>query len=228
MIAARQKDVPGREASANARPSHASPWQSFADRRHDRVQKRDAVLRAAAALFLELGYDRASLNEVAHRLNITKPALYNYFRSKDEILLECYRLGYERVRAGIAAADASTQPGLAKVRRFIHDYASLMTEDFGMCLVRVDDRVLAPEDRARIRAEKRRTDEALRRYLADGVKDGSIRPCDPKISAFLMFGALHGIGHWFDPAGELSTAALAGRFADELTAGLTVRSNPRR
>ena len=28
------------------------------------------------------------------RLNITKPALYHYFRNKEEVLLECYRLGH--------------------------------------------------------------------------------------------------------------------------------------
>ena len=63
-----------------------SPWLPFESRRRARDEKREAVLRMAVALFLEQGYHRATLNEVARRLNITKPALYNYFRSKDEIL----------------------------------------------------------------------------------------------------------------------------------------------
>ena len=33
------------------------------------------------------------MNDVAERLNITKPALYHYFNNKEDILLECYRLG---------------------------------------------------------------------------------------------------------------------------------------
>ncbi len=35
--------------------------------------------------------------DVAERLNITKPALYNYFRGKGEILYECWAIGAERV-----------------------------------------------------------------------------------------------------------------------------------
>src|SRR5882757_8341155 len=73
--------------------SDTSPWMPFENRRRARDEKRDAVLRTAVQLFLEQGYHRATLNEVAERLNITKPALYNYFRGKDEILFECWALG---------------------------------------------------------------------------------------------------------------------------------------
>ncbi|MBV8730837.1 MAG: helix-turn-helix transcriptional regulator, partial [Acidobacteriia bacterium] len=67
--------------------------KAFADRRRDPATKREAVLKMAAQLFLEKSYARTSLNDVADRLKITKPALYHYFQSKEEILLECYRLG---------------------------------------------------------------------------------------------------------------------------------------
>ena len=59
------------------------------------------------SLFLEQGYHRATLNEVAERLNITKPALYNYFRGKEEILFECWALGQERVDEFIAGINAA-------------------------------------------------------------------------------------------------------------------------
>ena len=77
--------------------SDSSPWMPFESRRRARDEKREAVLRTAVQLFLEQGYHRATLNEVAERLNITKPALYNYFRGKEEILFECWALGQERV-----------------------------------------------------------------------------------------------------------------------------------
>ena len=76
----------------------------FESRRRARDEKREAVLRTAVQLFLEQGYHRTTLNEVAERLNITKPALYNYFRSKDEILFECWAIG-----AGTGRRAASTR-----------------------------------------------------------------------------------------------------------------------
>ncbi len=65
----------------------------FESRRRARDEKREAVLRTAVQLFLEQGYHGTTLNDVAERLNITKPALYNYFRGKDEILYECWAIG---------------------------------------------------------------------------------------------------------------------------------------
>ena len=100
-------------------PSDPSPWLPFESRRRARDEKREAVLRAAVRLFLEQGYHRATLNEVAERLNITKPALYNYFRGKDEILFECWAMGQERVDDFIAGINADGGTGLAKLRKLI-------------------------------------------------------------------------------------------------------------
>ena len=68
-------------------------WKAFASRRRDAASKCEAVLKTAARLFLEKSYGRTTLDDVADRLNITKPALYHYFPNKEEILLGCYRWG---------------------------------------------------------------------------------------------------------------------------------------
>ena len=87
--------------------------KAFANRRRDPETKREAVLETAAQLFLEKSYARTSMNDVAERLHITKPALYHYFRNKEGILLECYRLGsamIEEILNDIAARGASGLP----------------------------------------------------------------------------------------------------------------------
>src|SRR6188472_3016567 len=108
------------DMDARSPPSSASPWLPFESRRRARDEKREAVLQTAVQLFLEQGYHRATLNEVAERLNITKPALYNYFRGKDEILFECWALGQERAEDCIAEINAGGGSGLSKLRKLIH------------------------------------------------------------------------------------------------------------
>ncbi len=174
----------------------------------------------AAQLFLDVGYHRATLNVVAARLNITKPALYNYFRSKEEILDECYRLGQQMAEEAIAAIDAEGGDGLTRLRKLIRAYALLMTIDFGMCLVRLDDRELSDDAHRRVRAEKRQDDLAFRKYVEAGVTDGSIVDCDPKLAAFAIAGSLNWIGHWYREGGAYSADEIANHFADLLTSGL--------
>lgn len=66
------------------------PWKAFQARQRNQDIKRDAVLQTAAHMFLEQGYRRTSMSELAKRLQITKPALYYYFHNKEQILVECY------------------------------------------------------------------------------------------------------------------------------------------
>jgi len=200
--------------------AETSPWLPFESRRRARDEKRDAVLRAAVQLFLEQGYHRATLNDVAERLNITKPALYNYFRSKDEILFECWSLGRERCNEVIAGIDAAGGTGLARLRKLVHAYAALMATDFGASLVRFDPRDLAEKHAAIVRAGKREIDRTFRAYIAAGIADGSIRRCDVKLTAFAVAGALNWIGHWYQQEGALSPHAIADDFAMRLTVPL--------
>ncbi len=208
----------------SARRAQISPWAPFEDRRRARDEKKHAVLRMAARLFLDVGYHRATLNDVATRLNITKPALYNYFRSKEDILEECYRLGQQMVDEAIAAIDAEGGDGLTRLRKLIRAYAQLMTIDFGMCLVRLDDRELSEEAYRRVRAEKRQDDLAFRRYIEAGAADGSIVACDAKLAAFAIAGSLNWIGHWYRADGAYSADQIADHFANLLTTGLEAKS----
>jgi AcrR family transcriptional regulator len=214
--------------SAGFNPAETAPWIPFEDRRRARDQKREAVLRMAVKMFLEEGYHRTTLTEVATRLNITKPALYNYFRSKEDILLECYRFGREMFETSIASIERREGNGLEKLRMLIRAYAHVITTDFGMCLVRLDDRELASDARADVRRAKRSYDAAFRAQIAGGMADGSIRPCDPKLSTFIITGALNGIGAWYRPDGELSVDAIADEFVDRLTEGLAAKRGGRR
>jgi AcrR family transcriptional regulator len=204
-----------------------SSWRPFESRRRARDEKRDAVLRTAVQLFLEQGYHRATLNEVAERLNITKPALYNYFRGKEAILFECWTLGQERVDDFIAEIDAAGGTGLAKLRKLIRAYAEVMTTDYGASLVRFDPRDLTEKNSRIVRAAKRGVDLTFRKYIADGIADGSIRRCDPKMTAFVIAGSLNWIGHWFQRDGAMSAAAIADEFTERLTEGLAATTSRR-
>jgi len=194
--------------------------KAFADRRRDPATKREAVLKTAAQLFLEKSYGRTSLNDVAERLSITKPALYHYFRNKEEILVECYRLGTNLIEETLNEIASHCGTGLEKVEAFIYSYANVMTVNFGRCVMRLDEGDLSSAALAEVRNYKRKIDRRLRSFLQEGMEDRSIAPCDPKIAAFAIAGALNWICEWYEPEGALSAEEIASQFARTLTQGL--------
>ena len=204
-------------------PIVASPWSRSLDREQERAIKRDAVLRVAAQLFNEFGYHATSLAMVAERLQVTKPTLYYYVQNKEEILFECVRLGLELLRSAIAAAAASGGTALDKLKAAMHEYALIVTRDFGMCLIRVGEDPLAPEGRKKLRRLKAELDHEFRSLIEQGIAEGSLAPCDPKLAAFALAGALSWIGRWFDPHGPLSAEAIASHSTAVLMNGLSPR-----
>jgi len=200
-----------------ASPPH---FKAFASRRRDPATKREAVLKTAAELFIEKSYSRTSMNDVAERLNITKPALYHYFQNKEQILLDCYRLGTGLIEEALNEIAARCGSGLEKVEAFIYSYANVMTINFGRCVMRLDEGDLSEEARVEVRQYKRKIDRRLRGFVQEGIADGSITRCDAKIAAFSIAGAVNWICQWYEPDGALSAEEIASQFARTLTQGL--------
>jgi AcrR family transcriptional regulator len=219
MSTGKQKRAPGTEEAGLA----VAHLKAFVNRRRDRDSKKEAVLRTAVRLFLERGYWNTSLNDVAEKLNITKPALYHYFHNKEEIYLECYRWGILLIQANLDRIRQQAGTGLQKVVGFIYSNAMVIAGDFGRCVVRQDDRELSAKARAEVRAYKRDVDRCLRSFIQEGIRDGSIREGDVKLSAFAIAGAVNSLALWFEPAGDLKAEQVAAAFAGILTQGIAKR-----
>jgi hypothetical protein len=75
-----------------------------------------------------------------------------------------------------------------------------------------------------IKALKSEIDQGIRRLIREGVQDGSIEPCDPKMTAFALAGALNWIAHWYREDQSLTGAEIAGAFVTVFGGGLRPRS----
>jgi AcrR family transcriptional regulator len=195
-------------------------FQSQEQKRATRELKREAVLLAAVRTFNARGFQAASLDEVATRLQISKPTIYHYLGNKEQVLLECVARGIKMLHA---AADSSFQEagtGLDRLRGFLRRYAEINMGDFGRCVIRTGDEMLSPEGARRFRALKGEIDRSMRQLLEAGITDGSIAPLDVRIAAFTLAGALNWPARWHDPTGPMSAELTAARMVDLLISGI--------
>jgi AcrR family transcriptional regulator len=205
---------------AEAKAAAASPWGPVRGRAAQRALKRDAVLRTAAQLFNEKGFAAVTLDEVAERLGVSKPTVYYYVDSKDAILFECVRTGLEMLKTAIQGVDATGGRAVDKLEAAMRAYVDIVTQDFGMCIIRVGEDPLPPEGRQKLRRMKAELDREFRELIRAGVAEGSLAPCDPKLAAFTVAGALSWIGRWYQPGGALSPTAIADQCIGVLMQGL--------
>jgi len=199
-----------------------SPFRTPEQREAERSAKREAVLQAAVDLFNERGFSSTSLDDVAARLGVTKPVIYHYLGSKEQVLLECLGRGMAHLEEAVLKARAEHGRGADRLRAFLIRYAEVNMEPFGRCVVLTSDHELSADGARQFRAMKRRIDEALRTMIAEGSADGSIRGGDPGLASAALAGSLNWIPRWQDPEGALSPEAVAERLVDILMHGMLV------
>ena len=211
---------------AAGKPSLAtpSPWKGTSERQRDRELKREAVIRAAALEFNRKGYHNTSLDDIAARLEVTKPTVYYYVSNKEQLLFECFVAGVEPIRAAFQDVRRQELPARERLKALLARYGEAVASEFGWCMVRAEDQDLSPAMSRHIKALKSEIDQGIRRLIREGMQDGSIHPCDPKLSAFALTGALNWIAHWYREDQSLTGAQIAAAFVALFEAGLSPRA----
>jgi AcrR family transcriptional regulator len=201
-----------------------SPWRATRERLRDREVKREAVIRAAAHAFNIKGYHNTSLDDIAAALDVSKPTVYYYVANKEQLLFECFVAGIEQIRAAFRQVKNLDVSARERLNEVLRNYAKAMASEFGWCMVRVEDQDLSPAMSAHIKTLKSEIDHGIRRMIRDGVQDGSIHPCDPKMTAFALAGSLNWIAHWYRENRSLTAAQIAEAFITVFDNGLQPRS----
>ena len=202
----------------------ASPWGGARRKRENQFsEKRDAVFDTAARLFRERGFDDTSLNEIAEILNITKPTVYYYVRSKDDLLYEIKVHAQQQVLEALREAEALDASGLERLRTAMIRYGMIMTTDYGVCLAVVPARHMEEENRRRFFVGVEEANSLIERIVKAGHADGSLAKVDSKLVLRALFGSLNWIGMWFRSSGRLSPRALVEQQVDLLLDGVHPR-----
>lgn len=90
-------------------------------RKRPKIERMDAIMQAAVAEFLQKGFEKASVDNIARRGGVSKGCIYHHFHGKDEIFLHAAQYLSEPVAKmmKMAESNSSAHEGL---RRYIHQY----------------------------------------------------------------------------------------------------------
>jgi len=184
-----------------------------------REAKRLALIRAAGVAFKARGFHNTSLDNVAAALNVTKPSLYYHIKNKQDLLYQCHSHALDLGDVALEYAQSGIT-GLEKLQRMLRRYMELITDDFSSYSLLSDLNDLPTDQRAAIQERRQRFDSAFRDFIRQGMKDGSIRKCDPKLTVAWFMGSVNAIPRWFATDGRLSGAEVARIYTDLITRSL--------
>jgi len=177
------------------------------------------MLRAAAKCFNEKGYSGSSLKDVANILGLTDAALYYYVKNKEELVYLCYVRAGEVGRESMDRAIREGSDGLDIVRRYLRYHLDVMTGERGPIAIMSEIPSLKPEHRERVLEISREHSARFESVLQRGIEDGSISPCNVRMTGNAIMGALNWVPKWFRGDAALAASVVA-EFPQILSAGL--------
>jgi TetR/AcrR family transcriptional regulator len=196
--------------SATAKTKSVSVWHNvLPSRSMQREMKREALLRAAVSAFNRQGFSQTSLDEIAQSLGVTKAALYYYFPTKSALVAACFERAMKVANDSLAAAKRDGGNGREKLILMLRRYLKTMIGQLNESLLLTEEHALTPGDRAKLIEQRDAFERELRNLVKEGIRDGSIVPCDPKLTIFVMLGAIHWVPKWFTLKGSWTDAQVA-------------------
>jgi AcrR family transcriptional regulator len=186
------------------------------------IDPRQEILRTAARLFQQQGYDGTSMNDVAAALKLSKGGLYHHFQSKDEILFNlmdhAMDITQERVINGVRGI-ADPEARLRALIR-LHINVVLSVRDREITVMLHENHPLPPPLRKRINTRKKDYVHFVEKLIAEvqSVRGGKSN-VNPRAAAFALLGMINWIYQWYRPEGKLQEENLAQQYTDIFFAG---------
>lgn len=190
------------------------------------------ILDAASVVFQSQGFDRTTIDDIADRIGATKGRVYYYFRSKFDIYLAVYEEGMRRATAGVTPLADAPGTGRERLTAMATQHLVNLMTDLGYHDVIsqgvVAGRSTALKERQRealvtLNGVRQRYEEMFRDIVSAGMRDGSLRPEDPRLSTRVLLSSLNSTAMWFRIREDQDAAdvrELAERIVDQVVGGL--------
>jgi AcrR family transcriptional regulator len=181
------------------------------------VEPRQEILRAAARLFQQQGYDATSMNDVAAALKLSKGGLYHHFQSKDEILYNIMSHAMDITEDRVINVVRKIESPEERLRTLIrlHIEVVISSEDREITVLLHENHPLPTALRRKINGRKKDYVHFVENLVADVQRQrNSTSQVTPRAAAFALVGMINWIYQWYRPDGSLTGDALVRQYTD--------------
>jgi AcrR family transcriptional regulator len=189
--------------------------------------KRRRISEEACHLFYRHGYEGATIDAIAQRLDVTKPFIYSYFKNKSELLFEICETGIGLSLQALKLTEQEPRTPterlkllVDRVMRIIIDYQEYIV------VYEREEKNLDPKVARSIRQERNLFDHRLAALLEEGTSAGEFDILDPMMTATTVSGMMTWVAFWYSPQGKWSKTEIIAHVMSMIEAVVRGRAEP--
>lgn len=159
----------------------------------DKQEMRERIVEAAAQVFIEEGYERTSIRNIADRIEYSPATIYLYFKDKDELFFAIHELGFQLLLQEMSKVQLISDP-LERLRVIAQTYVRFAFEHpeyYNLMFI-----LLAPMnalDEMKPWNNGHQAFAFLQSVIEDCMENGLIPTNDPKAMTFSSWAFVHGM-----------------------------------
>ena len=150
--------------------------------------RRKEIFDASVHLFLQQGFNETAMHEIAKAAGMGKSTLYDYFKSKDEILISYFEDEIQKITGKaekIIEQDLSVSEKLKQIMEMHLTY--LVDKKLLYLKLTVEAQRLALGSQQRIQIARHAYQDMLRALIEEGIQNGEFREINPLFAARSIF-----------------------------------------
>jgi TetR/AcrR family transcriptional regulator, cholesterol catabolism regulator len=183
------------------------------------VARKDEVVRVAAQLFAAKGYHATTLDEIAEEMGVTKPALYYYIASKEDILQSIINRVMEPMEQVSKVGKSNLQPK-EKMEAIIRMLVQFATERKETALIAFEQaNILPKKSQDALKRRQKEVERVVEQTLKEGIEQGCFSVGDVRMTCFAILSVSNWLYRWYQPGGNMTSTDIADQFIKLLENG---------
>ena len=212
-LARSYQEVASDEAERSSRRTNQTSKASTS-----RSDTRERLLGAAIELFGSRGFDATSMKDIANEVGIKAPAVYNHYKSKEELLAEAVAEALGAFNDAIAAADSPGTSPLERLQSIIT--AHIMYQINHSRIAQANDRLLEsgilskldPSVRHRVKGMMREHLDRLTNIVEAIPSPATSSPPEARLTALAIITMCDNVLNWYRPSGSYTPEKICKHF----------------
>lgn len=208
-------------ASKATAPGFRTPRGPLTDSHKERLQQ---IREAAAELFLQQGYASTDLRQIASAVDIHVSSLYNYIRSKENLLYDIIIEGLVEISGRMDEALATGDDPVVQLRAALEAHILHHAERRSKAWTNhVEFRALSGEFYETVVEMRHQYEVRWIDLLQRGMAAGAFANESPKLVAYTLLAVGPSVSRWYDPNDEQSAESIAKSMANISLNGVLAR-----
>jgi len=175
----------------------------------EKKNKKQEIYREAARLFMEKGYNAASMRDLAEKVKLKASSLYSHIGSKEEILVKICFDNAQRFTEGMDKVEKMNCSTTLKIETLLKLHIRTAIEETTAVTVFNDEwRHLSEPYLSDFISMRKDYENRFRKIIQEGIAEGELQNINAEVMLYSLLNSVHWLHKWYKPEGKIKAEEL--------------------